>query len=776
MNGLKGINDTQGHQVGDKLISGFTQILKETFEGVGIVGRMGGDEFTVIIDSIENFDYEAYIEKLFEKMKEAKHKEMKVYKLADQRMYEYKRAFKENNKEDVYMGYLLKEEFLGFEIGEFPYDKSHTAMGEYHYVVNEGNYGVWCDQVCNYTYNGSGASWIITEDDGNHYMEQMRVINNRPHKTHPMLITGVPYWHDYTVSATLRVLKKSGNAGIGFFCRNSLNLWVFALDNGMARLEYRHKQVDKICVEKKYSYDSDTFYNMKVVCKGSSVECFINDEFLFGYDCGDVGGKGKVAITANVPAQFKCVNVEASDETIAQIEKEKESIDDKNKAVQDKHPKMKLVKKIDLKNFGTGRQVRFGHLTGTKEWFVVLAQGQKRVHRDAYGHISCLTAIDMDGNILWQKGEPSTKYEHGQISADMPLQVYDIDGDGIDEVITARNFEVMILDGRTGEVKKKAKMPVSSEDDGEKIIGVNEGIYAFDRINPDGIRIANFSGKDRPSDILVKDRYCRVYALNSDLELMWKFKSDKNTGHFPYAIDINGDGYDELLCGYNLLDHNGKLIWSAPINEDHTDEIISGRFMAGEPGTPEAEGHFACVSGTQGFNIIDYKGNIVKHDDIGHAQRISTGNYCPERRGFELAVTNFWGHQGVVYLYDCYGNPIWEYENELNGNMVTPVNWDGDGIDLILLNADPKRGGMLDGEGNTAVVFPDDGHPVMCVEAIDLFGDSRDELVVWDYHWMYIYTQSDGVKENAYAPVKYPHYAASNYRGEYSYPDESYLV
>lgn len=123
LNGLKGINDTQGHQVGDKLISGFAQILKETFEGVGIVGRMGGDEFTVIIDSIEKFDYEAYIEKLFEKMKEAnegenkfvystsygyadsreisevekasKHKEMEVYKLADQRMYEYKRAFKE---------------------------------------------------------------------------------------------------------------------------------------------------------------------------------------------------------------------------------------------------------------------------------------------------------------------------------------------------------------------------------------------------------------------------------------------------------------------------------------------------------------------------------------------------------------------------------------------------------------------------------------------------------------------------------------------------------
>lgn len=690
------------------------------------------------------------------------------------------------------MTHLLTEDFLGFEIGEFPYDRSHTAMGEYHYVVNDGDYGVWCDPVCNYRYNGSGASWIITEDNGKHYMEQMRLVDNKPHKTHPMLISGRQEWHDYTVTASVRILKKCGNAGLGFFCKNSMNLWVLALDSGKIRLEYRHKQTDQIVAEKDYIYDSDTFYELKAVCMGSLVRCYVNGEQMFEYDCNLMGndsyaerycgefcafdGRGKIAITANVPAQFAYVYVVVSEETRQEIEQSIMCRQMQAAEEQKKHPGMKLIKKIDLKNFGTGRQVRFGHLTGTKDWYIVLAQGQKRVHRDAYGHISCLTAIDMEGNILWQKGEPSTNYEHGQISADLPFQVYDIDGDGIDEVITARNFEVMILDGRTGEVKKKAKMPISAEDDGESIIGVNDGVYAFDRINPDGIRITNFSGKDRPSDILVKDRYCRVYALNNNLELMWKYKSDKNTGHFPYAIDINGDGYDELLCGYNLLDHNGKLIWSAPFTEDHTDEIISGKFMYGDAGTPEAEGHFACVSGTQGFNILDYHGNVIKHDDIGHAQRISAGNYCIDRKGFELAVTNFWGHQGIVYLYDCYGNPLWEYENELNGNLVTPVNWDGDGSDLILLNADAGKGGMLNGKGIQAVVFPEDGHPTMCVEAIDLLGDVRDELVVWDYHSMFIYTQDDGEKTDAYAPVKYPNYAASNYRGEYSYPDSSYLV
>ena len=121
---------------------------------------------------------------------------------------------------------------------------------------------------------------------------------------------------------------------------------------------------------------------------------------------------------------------------------------------------------------------------------------------------------------------------------------------------------MLILDGRTGEVKKRAKTPFSTPEEDGTIIGVPDKIYAFDRINPDGMRICNFRGLEKPRDILIKDRYCRVYALNDDLEVMWHFQSDKNTGHFPFAIDINGDGHDELLVGYNMLDYNGNKMWT----------------------------------------------------------------------------------------------------------------------------------------------------------------------------------------------------------------------
>jgi len=52
MDGLKAINDTYGHKEGDRSITICAQILKDTLREGDIIGRMGGDEFTVFTSSI----------------------------------------------------------------------------------------------------------------------------------------------------------------------------------------------------------------------------------------------------------------------------------------------------------------------------------------------------------------------------------------------------------------------------------------------------------------------------------------------------------------------------------------------------------------------------------------------------------------------------------------------------------------------------------------------------------------------------------------------------
>ncbi|MEG4327456.1 diguanylate cyclase [Microcoleus sp. AT3-A2] len=49
LDGLKKINDTLGHEMGDRVIFDAAQILKQTFRDADIVARLGGDEFALFI-------------------------------------------------------------------------------------------------------------------------------------------------------------------------------------------------------------------------------------------------------------------------------------------------------------------------------------------------------------------------------------------------------------------------------------------------------------------------------------------------------------------------------------------------------------------------------------------------------------------------------------------------------------------------------------------------------------------------------------------------------
>lgn len=119
MNGLKATNDTHGHSSGDTLIKGFAQLLTSAFGEKGFVGRMGGDEFIVIVENNEQLNWESEIQNFQKIMREANEKQSGyvysaaygyadsseifsdndvrdvnfVYRLADNRMYENKKTY-----------------------------------------------------------------------------------------------------------------------------------------------------------------------------------------------------------------------------------------------------------------------------------------------------------------------------------------------------------------------------------------------------------------------------------------------------------------------------------------------------------------------------------------------------------------------------------------------------------------------------------------------------------------------------------------------------------
>ena len=114
---LKLVNDTLGHAEGDRMLRVFSTLLKETFADATLTGRMGGDEFLVVLTGDMNGNAEVLLKEMSEKAAAFNRTETvfqirfsygiarsgdarlgrranDIYMLADARMYDMKRRHK----------------------------------------------------------------------------------------------------------------------------------------------------------------------------------------------------------------------------------------------------------------------------------------------------------------------------------------------------------------------------------------------------------------------------------------------------------------------------------------------------------------------------------------------------------------------------------------------------------------------------------------------------------------------------------------------------------
>ena len=472
--------------------------------------------------------------------------------------------------------------------------------------------------------------------------------------------------------------------------------------------------------------------------------------------------RGKVGLTANAPARFQAFRAttadatrQAIDERIAQRNAELEKLRAGN-------PGPRFWKKFATPRFGAGRNVRFGDLDGDDRPEMLIAQNVAKVDNGNFVEISCLTAVDLDGRVLWQVGRPDPR--NGLLTSDTPFQIHDVDGDGANEVVLVKDFKLQVLDGRTGKQKAASNAPQVPPDFAQKKQEIKDRPHELNM--GDSISFFNFSGDKRRREILLKDRYRNFWVLDGRLQPLWQ--GGGQLGHFPFAY-ADRDGYDKLLIGYALWDHTGKQLWSRDEElNDHADSVAYGNF-SDDPQAPP----LAYYSGSdEGFILIDSAGVIRRHQRIGHAQTAAIGKFRPDVPGLQYCAINFWKNPGIVTLLDHQGNILLQGEPVHSGSPLLPVNWRGDGQEFILLSANVDEGGLVDGHLRRVVMFPRDGHPDLCATVLDLTGDERDEIVVWDQEQVWIYTQDRPFEgRRIYAPRRNPDYNDSNYRASISLPD-----
>lgn len=400
-----------------------------------------------------------------------------------------------------------------------------------------------------------------------------------------------------------------------------------------------------------------------------------------------------------------------------------------------------LIKTIDISAAGTGKRMLLGDVTGDGRLEMVMMQGNK-MDNDAYiGHeVNCLTVYDCDGDKLWQIGNPSGGESTG---SDIPAQVYDIDQDGENEVLACMNGKLRVFNGSDGKEE-----------------------YSFNYPHPnahDCIIIANLTGNDAPQDIILKDRYEQIWAMTRKGEQLWTYKG--NPGHYPWPFDFNGDGKDEVMCGFDYLTSDGKKLWS--MNQSgHADCIWVGDIDQDTSNGPE------IVAGGDDVTVYHYDGSLMwRNNQPVEPQNVAIGDFLPDEPGLEIGgqdrINRSTPGQEAIFVISSNGEMSYYHKRSGWGSIAYMChNFDGEGSDHLMIWRGPDKPALYNGEVEKEYSFAE-GYMM----AGDMNGDGIDEVIIFTESDAKIYSHdeidlskaADGCQ--APRPQQKRHYCFTRYWG-----------
>lgn len=345
-------------------------------------------------------------------------------------------------------------------------------------------------------------------------------------------------------------------------------------------------------------------------------------------------------------------------------------------------------REVPLEPRFSGAWVVAGDLDGDGSPEIVSA---RNVNVGDVHYTSAVVAQRLTGEVLWHWGNPDSGRRG--LHHDVACQIHDWDGDGVNEVVLCTDGFLVELDGPTGEERRRLPLPPEATD---------------------CLVFANLSGGRHAGDVLVKTRYQEIWAFSYAGKLLWQVRQPGGfpTAHQPFPVDIDGDGRDEIMAGYALLNPDGTVRWTAPND--------SGRFTGNghldccrvlrHGATPTDMRLLLTCCGHQRLLALDGTGKVVWEVTGHHFESLDIGHLHPDRPGVQILVD-------LVPPGGQKEYPIWllHEDGELLGEFMvdygrfhTIVDWNNDGIEEIVI---PHHRGLFDYRGQRVGTFAMEPQP-----------------------------------------------------------------
>jgi len=376
-----------------------------------------------------------------------------------------------------------------------------------------------------------------------------------------------------------------------------------------------------------------------------------------------------------------------------------------------------------------GQWVVAGDVDGDGQVEIVSSEN---VNEGDVHYTSTAVAQKLDGSVLWRWGDPKAgrKIWHH----DVACQIHDWDADGDKEVVLCTKGAIVVLDGTTG---KEIQRIAIAEDATDCLV------------------FCRLSSTDGPCDVLVKDRYHRIWAYNTKGDLLWTVRDPGGyrTAHQPRPIDLDGDGRDEIMAGYAMLNADGSVRWvfqSKQVDQKRG-HLDCARIL--QRGSSPSEFRIALTCcGANNIAMIDGNGAVLWETSGHHYESIDIGQVLPGKAGPQILVDIDHRPYGESPL--C----VLDAKGHIVGRLVTNysrhhalLDWDGDGLDEIAV---AHSGGLYDDHGTRITTFATPGAEPANVKGSyekslqvgDMDGDGIADLILTTPDSIYVYRNLRGKK------------------------------